>query len=78
MVKNDYWTCPHCGSEHTECYDDDYEDNLIIRKMSCLTCDHEWKEYFVMVYDGYSDETGEFDADGNQTYVYEGGEANND
>lgn len=63
-AKSDEWTCPKCGSNDCEVYDTDYDANCLVRKMTCNHCDHDWREYFKVEYDGYTDDSGEYDADG--------------
>lgn len=70
-VKNDYWVCPKCGSDNCECYDDEFDDGYVVRKMACYHCDHTWREYFKIAYDGYSDESGEYDENGVCVESYE-------
>lgn len=43
----------------------------MIRKMVCNDCHHQWREYFKITYDGFSDETGEYDSDGECVVEYE-------
>ena len=69
--KNEDYICPKCGGSDCECYDDYFEDCCIIRKMVCNDCNHQWREYFKIVYDGFSDKTGEYDADGKCIVEYE-------
>lgn len=64
-------SAPKCGGSDCEYCDDDFEDCCLIRKMACNDCDHQWKEYFKVIYDGFSDETGEYDADGKCIVEYE-------
>ena len=62
--KTDACTCPKCKSENT-CTDDyDFDWNCMVRKMYCEDCGWSWREYFVIAYDGFSDDTGEYDSNG--------------
>ena len=63
-LKNEDWVCPKCGSDDCECYDNEFDFNSLMRKMTCKACDHTWREYFIVRYDGYADESGVYDKDG--------------
>ena len=64
LIKNEDWVCPKCGSDDCECCDNEYDDVTLVRKMTCNACDHTWREYFVIRYNGYSDESGSYDENG--------------
>ena len=63
-AKQEEWICPECGSDDCTVDDYDWECDSICRKMYCNACEHTWHEYFIVSYDGYSDKTGEYDAQG--------------
>lgn len=56
--------CPKCGSDHTVVDDWDMDIGCMTYKMCCEDCDYSWREYFAVAYDGFSDETGEYDSNG--------------
>lgn len=62
--KTDEFTCPKCGQDHSCVEDFDFDFNCMVRKMYCEDCGHVWREYFVIAYDGYTDDTGEYDSNG--------------
>lgn len=66
-MKQNVCDCPKCGEDiNTQCEDIEYDllGDLIYRKMYCRKCEHTWREYFKITYDGYSDESGIYNADG--------------
>lgn len=64
--KNESCVCPQCNSgEYVERYDTEFDVDLMINKMYCTKCNNSWREYYILQYDGYSDESGEYDANGN-------------
>lgn len=69
-TKKEEWKCPKCGSDDCEMYDYDFDWGLFVKKMSCYTCGHTWREYFITRYDGYTDETGEYNEDGDRIESY--------
>lgn len=64
--KRDPYVCPKCGSDNTESYDEEKDYDSIVLKLSCCDCEHVWREYFELKYDGFSDADGEYDAEGQQ------------
>ena len=62
--KNEECICPKCKSDDTVVDDFDFDYNCMVRKMYCEACGHSWREYFAIAYDGYSDDEGEYDANG--------------
>ena len=69
MVKTTGAICPQCGEVHNiKCYD--YECNCgnyygaVIKHFECHKCDNTWKEFYVLVYDGYVDAHGCYDVEG--------------
>lgn len=67
--KHGAYVCPKCGEEiETEVYDSDTDFDSICHRFGCKTCGHAWMEYFIMAYDGYADETGDYDKDGRREW----------
>ena len=62
--KTEECVCPRCLKDNTVVDNYDFDWNCMIRKMFCEDCGYMWKEYFTMAYDGFTDETGEYDANG--------------
>lgn len=68
MAKKDTpWICPNCGGDRCLNPYTDYDDNYVIKKMFCGRCRYDWREYFYLTYDGYSDDTGEYEKDGTES-----------
>ena len=64
FIKDMDLTCPNCESDDVSIEDWDYYEESLCRKMYCPHCDHVWREYYLITYNGYSDETGEYDFQG--------------
>lgn len=62
--KTEECVCPRCKQDHSVVDDWDFDGNSMMRKMYCEDCGYVWREYFVIVYDGYTDDTGEYDSNG--------------
>lgn len=69
--KNEECICPKCKSYETVVDDWDFDYNCMVHHMYCEKCGHSWREYFAIAYDGYSDEEGEYDANGVMLESYE-------
>ena len=71
MVKTTGDICPKCGElRDINCYD--YECSFenyygeVTKRFECHKCGNIWKEFYVLVYDGYADTYGYYDAEGEE------------
>lgn len=66
MNKNSQWVCPKCGSDGgvVDIEDTSFGDGDVSIDCACEECGYTWIEYLKTIYDGYSDEEGEYDKDG--------------
>lgn len=54
VVKNREYMCPQCGDDMDLQTEDWYfDDNTAIFEMYCPKCGKQWREYFLLKYDGY-------------------------
>lgn len=68
--KNEECVCPRCLKDNTIVDDWDFDVNCMVRKMYCEDCGYSWREYFIVTYDGFTDDTGEYDSNGVQLESY--------
>lgn len=65
VVKNRDYICPQCGEDMDLQTEDWYfDDNTVIFEMYCPKCGKQWREYFLLKYDGYGCDGRVYDANG--------------
>lgn len=56
--------CPMCGNVDNKLKSQLLvEDNLLLT-YTCPHCNHSWVDSYILVYNGYTDDTGSYDRDG--------------
>nr|DAG48670.1 MAG TPA: hypothetical protein [Caudoviricetes sp.] len=56
--------CPMCGNADNELQAQKLIDMSLLLTYSCPHCKHSWVDSYILVYDGYADNTGSYDRDG--------------
>ena len=56
--------CPKCGSDDYEIEDYEWELDYMMHKCYCCKCEHRWREWYKLIYDGFADDSGEYDTEG--------------
>ena len=56
--------CPMCGNTDNELQAQKLIDTSLLLTYSCPHCKHSWVDSYILVYDGYTDNTGSYDRDG--------------
>lgn len=73
MSKVYVYECPKCGSDDAVSVNLEwYTEDEFKRDCVCNCCKSKWTEYFKIIYDGYADESGEYDKYGEMTYDFNG------
>ena len=53
--------CPMCGNADNELQAQKLIDTSLLLTYSCPHCKHSWVDSYILVYDGYTDNTGSYD-----------------
>lgn len=56
--------CPSCGSEDNELMSQLLIEDTLLLTYYCPHCKHSWVDSYLLVYNGYTDNTGSYDRDG--------------
>lgn len=56
--------CPMCGNADNELQAQKLIDMSLLLTYSCPHYKHSWVDSYILVYDGYTDNTGSYDRDG--------------
>lgn len=56
--------CPMCGNADNDLQAQLLVDDNLLLTYSCPHCKHSWVESYILVYNGYTDNTGSYDRDG--------------
>jgi len=63
-AKTDGGYCPKCGGDDYEIADYEWDFDCMMLKCCYNKCEHQWREWYKLTYDGFTDESGEYDAEG--------------
>ena len=56
--------CPSCGSEDNELMSQLLIEDTLLLTYYCPHCKHSWVDSYLLIYNGYTDNTGSYDRDG--------------
>lgn len=67
--KNADFICPICGIDDcVETMDIEWENDYIVRELTCSACQVDWTEYFSIIYNGYAKDGIDYDVEGEKMY----------